>query len=35
MGMLSGGPQNMPMLFDKNWSIDDIPEEYFTKRDKE
>lgn len=31
--LLSGGPQNMPMLFDKPWRIDDIPSEYVTEKD--
>lgn len=33
MGMLSGGPQNMPALFDHPWTIDDIPAEYRTEKD--
>lgn len=33
MGMLSGGPKNMPVLFDHPWTIDDIPEEYRTEKD--
>ncbi len=31
--MLDGGPMNMPQLFDKPWSLSDIPLEYVTEKD--
>ncbi len=31
--MLSGGPMNMPKLFDKPWKLSDIPSEYITEKD--
>lgn len=31
--MLSGGPENMPVLFDKLWKLADIPYEYVTEKD--
>ncbi len=33
MALLDNGPQNMPRLFDKPWTIDDIPVEYVTEKD--
>ncbi len=33
MKMLENGPQNMPPLFDKPWSLDDIPEKYRSEKD--
>lgn len=33
LGMLAQGPQNMPMLFEHPWKIDDIPSEYVTEKD--
>jgi CO dehydrogenase maturation factor len=31
--MLDGGPMNMPQLFDKPWTLADIPSEYITEKD--
>ena len=33
MEKLSGGPQNMPPLFDRPWTIDDIPAQYRSEKD--
>ncbi len=33
MKMLENGPQNMPPLFDRPWSFDDIPEKYRSEKD--
>lgn len=32
LGMLAGGPQNMPALFERPWKIADIPDEYVTEK---
>ncbi|MCR4611102.1 MAG: AAA family ATPase [Lachnospiraceae bacterium] len=33
MKMLEVGPMNMPMLFDKQWTFDDIPSDYISEKD--
>lgn len=33
MELLENGPQNMPPIFDRPWTIDDIPAEYKTEKD--
>ncbi|MCD8363420.1 MAG: AAA family ATPase [Lachnospiraceae bacterium] len=33
MEYLAGGPQNMPLLFDRNLKMSDIPAEYYSEKD--